>query len=91
VCASPAAAGCYVYAGFMSTHENTYTNVYLARWSVCTADSDSDGFVTALDPMAFSEAYVAQAPAADLNGDSAIGAADVLLFQEAYTCGCGTP
>jgi hypothetical protein len=75
----------------MSTHENTWPNIYCTRIDPCPADTDSNGLVDSLDPPAFFSSLVACAPEADINQDGRANALDIPAFLDAYTCGCGVP
>src|SRR5690606_7701575 len=86
------AEGCSVYACYMSTRDfaagvDRY-GYYLQKITICAADSDSDGFITSDDPIAFGSAYIASSPNADLNSDLLVNATDISIFTTAYQCQC---
>jgi hypothetical protein len=84
-------SSCLVYAGYMSTHENTWPNIYCTRINLCPADSDGDGLVNTLDPPAFAGLYFSGSPDADITQDQQVNTLDAAAFLDAYTCGCGIP
>lgn len=56
----------------------------LLAWRSRRPDVDGDGLVTAADLSAYSAAYVARAPSADVNADSTVDRVDFLSFFDAF-------